>query len=127
MGELRVEPLDLAAALTRVVRDLPGLEVQIDVAPDVDVGEEQAAAFVRAVQEIVTNALRHAGARTLRIEVSSERGGAVLSAVDDGAGARKLTVGNGLRGLVERFEALGGSASFDGTCGFRVTAWVPAS
>ena len=104
VGELRVEPLDLAAALTRVVRDLPGLEVQIDVAPDVDVGEEQAAAFVRAVQEIVTNALRHAGARTLRIEVSSERGGAVLSAVDDGAGARKLTVGNGLRGLGGTFR-----------------------
>jgi signal transduction histidine kinase len=127
VGELRVEPLNLAAALTQVACDLPGLEVQIEVAPDVDVGEEQAAAFVRAVQEIVTNALRHAGARTLRIEVSSERGDAVLFAVDDGAGARKLTVGNGLRGLAERFEALGGSASFDGSCGFRVTAWVPAS
>ncbi|WP_199233181.1 histidine kinase [Rhodococcus sp. SMB37] len=127
VGELRVEPLNLAAALEQVVRDLPGLDVQIDVAPDVDVGEEHAAAFVRAVQEIVTNVLRHADARVLRIEISSEGGGAVLSAVDDGAGTRKLRVGNGLRGMAERFEALGGHATFDGNRGFRVRAWVPAS
>ncbi|WP_206039805.1 sensor histidine kinase [Rhodococcus sp. HNM0563] len=127
VGELRVEPLNLEVALNRVVRDLPGLDVQIDVASDVEVREEQAAAFVRAVQEIVTNALRHADARTVRVEVSSEAGSVVLSATDDGAGTRKLTVGNGLRGLAERFEALGGHATFDGNGGFRVTARVPIS
>lgn len=47
--------------------------------------------------------------------------------MDDGAGTRKLRVGNGLRGMAERFEALGGHATFDGNRGFRVRAWVPAS
>ena len=52
--------------------------------------------------------------------------GVVLTAVDDGRGYRELVPGNGLRGLAERFEALGGGVQFDGANGFRVTATVPA-
>ncbi|NYE47581.1 signal transduction histidine kinase [Spinactinospora alkalitolerans] len=127
VGELRAESSDLTEALRQVVRDLPGLEVSIDVDSHVRVGEEQTAALVRAVQEIVTNTIRHADARELRIEVSSDGSGAVLAAVDDGRGACEPVLGNGLRGLTERFEALGGDVAFDGGEGFRVTARVPAS
>lgn len=127
VGELRTEPSDLTEALRQVVQDLPGLEVSIDVDADVRVGEEQIAAFVRAVQELVTNAIRHADARELWIQVSSDGPSAILTAVDDGRGAREPVLGNGLRGLVERFEALGGAVAFDGSGGFRVTARVPVS
>ncbi|QBI53999.1 sensor histidine kinase [Streptomonospora litoralis] len=125
VGELRAEPSDLAEALRNVVRDLPGLQVSIDVDPRVRVNEEQLAALVRAVQEIATNTIRHAHSRELRIEVSSEASGAVLTAVDSGRGARRPIPGNGLRGLTERFEALGGGVTFDAGEGFRVTARVP--
>ncbi|GAB3657443.1 hypothetical protein GCM10028833_34010 [Glycomyces tarimensis] len=127
VGELRTGSPDLAEALRQVVRDLPDLEVSIEVEPDVRVGEEQTAAIVRAVQEIVTNTIRHADARELWIEVASERSGVVLTAADDGRGSREPVLGNGLRGLRERFEALDGHADFDGSEGFRVTARVPAS
>ncbi|MGY2002635.1 sensor histidine kinase [Blastococcus sp. SYSU DS1024] len=127
VGELRGGPPDLAGALRQVVRDLPGLDVTISVAPEVRVDEAQTVALVRAVQEIVTNTIRHAGARTLTIDVVADRSGVVLTAVDDGTGAREPVPGNGLRGLVERFEALGGDVSFGGDQGFRVTARVPMS
>jgi signal transduction histidine kinase len=126
VGELRTVPSDLSEALRQVVRDLPDLDVSVEVGPDVQVDEERVAALVRAVQEIVTNTIRHADARELWIEVATGPGGLVLTAADDGRGFRELVPGNGLRGLTERFAALGGDVEFDGTGGFRVTARVPA-
>ncbi len=126
VGELRTEPSDLTDMLRRVVRDLPGLEVSIDVDAGVRVGEVETAALVRAVQEIVTNTIRHADARELWIEVCADGEGTVLTAVDDGCGSAEPVLGNGLRGLRERFEALGGAVTFDGSAGFRVSARVPA-
>ncbi|MFD2025817.1 sensor histidine kinase [Promicromonospora aerolata] len=126
VSELRTTSSDLSEALRQVVHDLPDLEVTVDVEPDIQVDEKQAAALVRAVQEIATNTLRHADARELWIEVAARPPGVVLTAVDDGRGYRELVPGNGLRGLTERFEALGGGVQFDGDSGFRVTATVPA-
>lgn len=131
VDELRTRPADLRGALEQVVHDIPGLQVRLAVADDVEVGEEGSAALVRAVQEIVTNTLRHAGARSLSVTVSRDREGCtVLQAQDDGRGAPRVDPGHGLRGLVERFEALGGEVRFDGqrpgAGGFGVTARVPA-
>lgn len=127
VDRMRAEPPDLTAALRRIVRDLPGLEVSIEVAPGVRTGEEQTAALVRAVQEVVTNTIRHAAARELWIDIASDGDAVRLTAVDDGCGAPDPVPGNGLRGLAERFEALGGEVSIDGRAGFRVVARVPAS
>ncbi|QOC95369.1 two-component sensor histidine kinase [Micromonospora craniellae] len=127
VGRLRTEPPDLERALRRMARDLPGLDVSVDVSPAVRVDEEESAAFVRATQEIVTNTIRHAGARELWISVTADTRGTVLEARDDGRGAPNLVLGNGLRGLRERFQALGGDLAVDGRTGFRVTARVPAA
>ncbi|MFF0718045.1 histidine kinase [Verrucosispora sp. NA02020] len=127
VGRLRTEPPDLEQALRRMARDLPGLDVSVDVSPTVRVDEEESAAFVRATQEIVTNTIRHAGARELWISVTADARGTVLEARDDGHGAPDLVLGNGLRGLRERFQALGGDIAVDGRTGFRVTARVPAA
>ncbi|MBQ1024951.1 sensor histidine kinase [Micromonospora sp. C95] len=126
VGRLRTESPDLEQALRRVTQDLPGLDVTIDVSPGVRIDEDDSAAFVRATQEIVTNTIRHADARTLRIAVTGDEREIVLDARDDGRGAPEPSLGNGLRGLGERFAALGGELSVDGCDGFRVTARVPA-
>lgn len=135
VGELRQTPSDLTAALRSMARDLPDLDVTIEVDEAVRVDEPQQTALVRGVQEILTNTLRHAQARRLRIAVTAEDSEGrsapetVLRAEDDGVGDPHPEPGNGLRGLRERFEALGGSVSVDGTGGtdgFRVTARVPA-
>ncbi|QFG69967.1 sensor histidine kinase [Ornithinimicrobium pratense] len=130
VDELRTRPTDLREALEQVVHDIPGLEVRLEVAGDVEVGEEESAALVRAVQEIVTNTLRHAQARTLSVTVARDgEGCTVLQAQDDGRGAARVQPGHGLQGLVERFEALGGEVRFDGQgpAGFAVVARVPAA
>ncbi|GIJ24111.1 sensor histidine kinase [Micromonospora lutea] len=126
VGQLRAESPDLEQALRRVTRNLPGLDVTVDVSPGVRIDEDDSAAFVRATQEIVTNTIRHADARTLRISVTGDERETVLEARDDGRGAPEPALGNGLRGLGERFAALGGDLAVDGGDGFRVTARVPA-
>lgn len=124
---LRAEPSeDLAESLRRISRDVPGLDVAVEVAGDVRVDEEQAAALVRAAKEIVTNTLRHAEARELWIDVARDGDTIRLTAADDGRGTPGFVPGNGLSGLAERFEALGGGVEYDGGKGFRVAARVPA-
>ncbi|SMY13091.1 sensor histidine kinase [Brevibacterium jeotgali] len=125
VGELRQGTADLAEALRGVVHGLPDLTVSVDVDPAVEVGEHQQVAFVRGVQEIVTNTLRHSGADRLRIDVTAEDEHTVLHAVDDGRGHPAPVPGNGLCGLHERFAELGGDVTVDGSDGFRVTARVP--
>lgn len=133
VGELRQTPSDLTEALHSMVIDVADLDVDIHVDETVRVDERQHTALVRGVQEILTNTLRHAQAHRLRIavtsEVSPDGAETVLCAEDDGVGEPVVEPGHGLLGLRERFEALGGSVSVDGTGGtegFRVTARVPA-
>ncbi|MFI6229680.1 sensor histidine kinase [Micromonospora echinospora] len=126
VGALRAGPAtDLAEALREVGRDVPGLDVVVEVGDDVEADEEQTAALVRAVQEIVTNTLRHAGAGELRVSVARDGDTIRLTATDDGRGAAEVVPGNGLRGIAERFAALGGDVGYDGTSGFRLTARMP--
>jgi len=66
-------------------------------------------AIFRFVQEATTNAARHGDAANLWIRVAEEPDGLVLSADDDGEGEGAVREGNGLKGLRERMEALGGS------------------
>ena len=54
--------------------------------------------------------------------------GLVAEVVDDGVGAAEVAPGNGLTGMRERVEALGGTVVVDGTGGtdgFRVIIEVP--
>lgn len=86
----------------------------------------------RVVQEGLTNVLKHAGptARAwVALESSPDR--LVVTVTDDGAGAavRSDGRGNGLRGMRERVDAMGGTLEAgpreDG--GFRVRAVLPAT
>lgn len=126
VGELRGDGGQLRETLQRVVADLPAPRIVLEVDEGIELEEQRTTLVVRAVQEIVTNTIRHARADELWIEVRDTASGVLLRAHDDGIGQRDLVLGNGLRGVRERFEALGGSAVFDGSRGFGVTARLPA-
>jgi signal transduction histidine kinase len=127
VGELRRRAPDLREVLARIVADIPAPRIHVRVADDVELDEIRTVTLVRCVQEIVTNAIRHAEAGNLWIEVVDEGGTVVMTACDDGRGAAPLVIGNGLRGIAERVADLGGAATFATTGGFRVEARVPAS
>lgn len=115
----------LDALGTGVEEPLVHLTVQPGVRAD---DPEVEHALVRCAQEIFTNAVRHAGARNLWLEVARDGAGLALSARDDGRGAARVEPGNGLRGMRERVEERGGRLDLSATPGggFAVTAWLPA-
>lgn len=127
VGRLRAEAGDLREALERVVAPVREPRIALDVDEELSLDEERTTLLVRAVQELVTNAIKHSRADELWIEVRSTSAGVLLRARDDGRGKRDLVPGNGLSGLRERFESMGGSATFDGSRGFSVTARIPSA
>lgn len=128
VGRLREAPPDLEEALALVGRDVPGLDVRVHVGPGAAAVGDPATteALLRAMQEVVTNTLRHGRASRLVVAVEQADGVVTLTAHDDGVGAARVSPGHGLRGLRERFEALGGGTRYEGREGFRVEAWVPS-
>ena len=98
----------LAAALEELAdrAALPAyVEVSINERPCPAV--EAAAYYV--VSEAVTNAAKHSHAREVRISVSRRRGVLIIDVADNGIGGAALQRGSGIRGLMDRVEALGGT------------------
>jgi len=76
-----------------------------------DLPELQRTCVYRAVQEALTNCVRHAQARNIRVTVDVRPGSLVATVEDDGVGfdpAEGQRTGIGLLGIRERVEELGG-------------------
>jgi signal transduction histidine kinase len=107
-------PIDLEAVLAPLVRAVPRPKITLAIHPEVDASDPALThAILRFVQEAVTNAARHADAETLVISIEREGDAVRVTARDDGKGLGRIREGNGLRGLRERFEELGGSLELD--------------
>jgi two-component system sensor histidine kinase DesK len=76
------------------------------------------------MREAVTNVVRHSQARNCRLLLAANNGECVLEIHDDGRGG-SLLEGNGLRGMRERVEALGGTITRDMSAGTKLTFAFP--
>ena len=121
-----LEDLDAVAEQLRAA----GVEVHIDVEAAGPVPTPVHAASYRIVQEALTNVLRHANARTVRVvATAADEERLTIVVTDDGRGRPSATTGAGagVRGMRERAEALGGTLHAgpgeDG--GWRVEASLP--
>jgi signal transduction histidine kinase len=129
VGSLRGEAgLDLPAALRKLAEGIPRPRVHVEASSALGIEDPAVGEVVlRCAQEIVTNAVRHARAENLWLDVERSAEGLRIRARDDGCGAAALAHGNGLAGLRERFEQRGGAVSFDTAPGqgFRIDAVLP--
>ena len=79
----------------------------------------------RAIQEALTNVVRHSGAKTVLVQMSRESGTLSVDVEDDGKGFTPADVatpsetgqGLGLLGMRERIEILGGTLTLDSSPG----------
>jgi len=131
-GAHRLPQPDLAGlpGLVRQVSDSAGLRVELSLRgrprplpPDTEV------AAYRAVQEALTNTVKHAYASCAQVELDWAEDELILTVTDDGEGPARANGGHGLIGLRERAAACGGSAETgpgpEG--GFRVVVRLPAT
>ena len=107
-----LEPLGVTARL-----EIENLEDRLPPAVEIPV--------FRAVQEALTNVLRHSGAKTVLIQMSRAAGTLSVEIEDDGRGFTPEDVatpsetgqGLGLLGMRERIEILGGTLTLDSSPG----------
>jgi two-component system sensor histidine kinase DesK len=114
-------PSELAGA--KVALEAAGIELRVD-APDGQLAPEVESVLAWAVREGATNAIRHSGARHAEITVRP----GLLEIADDGRGAPPTRPGgNGLTGLRERVQSIGGTVEAGAAAGggFRLTVRVP--
>jgi signal transduction histidine kinase len=130
VSQVKVQPVDLRATLVSLSKGLVGLNVRLQLPDDLSAMDPaRADAILRCVQELITNALRHAHARELVVTLEQALDGtATIVACDDGRGGA-FEAGQGLNGMRQRFEALGGSLFVESSQGegFRVTGAIPAA
>ncbi|TQS26157.1 sensor histidine kinase [Microbispora sp. KK1-11] len=115
VSDLRPAELDdlgLPAALDRVAERIspggPAVSVRCAPLPALSAAVEVAA--YRIVQEAVTNAVRHSGARRVTVDVAARDGELTVCVQDDGTGLRPDAVpGVGTESMRERAAELGGA------------------
>lgn len=123
------ERCDLKVALEVLAKSVPAPAIHVEIASGVMVGPNQSHALMRCAQEAVTNAIKHADASNLWLQVTQDGDGVRLVARNDGIARPAASApGSGLVGMRERIEALGGKLAVraGASSGFTVDAWLPS-
>jgi len=104
------EPVDLTSSLESLRDVIVTPLLHLDFPRELAVADANIAEVaLRTVQEIVTNAVRHSGARNLWLSMNTDNQTLSIDARDDGVGADNITFGNGLLGLRERVQQARGT------------------
>jgi two-component system sensor histidine kinase UhpB len=131
---LSLDTLGLIATLENLMQDWqrrhPEVELTLQHELPMDLSPSVTLAIYRVVQEGVINALRHAHARRVSVDVSSDPERIRVMIADDGSGLPKdwCKPGHfGLRGLTDRVTQLRGTFEVDNgaTGGARLIAEIP--
>jgi two-component system sensor histidine kinase UhpB len=123
---LRPEALDdlgLRNALRALVANV-ARSAHLDLTPEIDPGlpeltGEQELVVYRVAQEALTNAVRHAGAETVRFSLTRRGSELILAVEDDGRGfdLSAVSEGAGIRGMRERALLVRGHLELDSVPG----------
>ncbi|HZX92353.1 MAG TPA: sensor histidine kinase [Rudaea sp.] len=123
------DTIDLTEALKTLVEGVPGLAIHLDMPPRFSVDDPlRAQVLLRCAQEIITNTVRHSGARNLWLRCErTDSNELAIHARDDGRGAGQMQQGNGLTGMRERLAQVGGRLDIVTArdAGFALDAWLP--
>ena len=117
--------LGIAAEVSRAkaVLQEAGFTVETEIAP-VRLGAKEEAALALALREATTNVVRHSRAKCVVLRLVSEDARCRLQIRDDGVGG-DVREGNGLAGMRERVQALGGNILRNGSAGMHLSIDVP--
>lgn len=118
---------DLHGALAALAADIPRPHVHVDAGTVAVPDPRGAHVLWRCCQEIVTNAVKHSEAENLWIAIRVNDGRVELTARDDGGGCSHPAPGQGLDGMRQRLQEVGGTLQWETSsgAGFRVLVTLP--
>ncbi|MDR1500771.1 MAG: sensor histidine kinase [Tannerellaceae bacterium] len=116
----------LAAALDDFCRSIPEADFH-HAGPDIRLDPERELVLYRCAYELVSNAIRHAGASHIDVHLSIDDTTAYLSVVDNGCGFDPQTVpmGMGLKNMRKRLSTFGGQIEIHSNDGTETTIDLP--
>ncbi len=130
IGGYRSQGLAAELGVARRALDAAGVVLtleEIDALTSVTtIDPEVQTMFSLTLREAVTNIVRHAGATHCRVSFTTRGGRHALLIEDDGTHAAQHE-GNGLRGMRERVQRMGGQFSLQTSGGTRVLVEVPVA
>ncbi|MCB1356937.1 MAG: two-component sensor histidine kinase [Maritimibacter sp.] len=124
-----LDEIDMATAIERAVqehRKKTGMDVALQGVPPTGGGYDYARKLCayRFLQEALSNAARHSGTDTATVRVDTTPAGLAISIRDEGLGFERAEAlrlrhdgGQGLLGLIDRAESLGGAVDIDSATG----------
>jgi signal transduction histidine kinase len=116
----------LRDALQALATPFPQLALDLQLQADgAELTIAEAEAILRCVQEALTNAVKHANARHVYVRLQRTASDWQLHIHDDGQGAPSIGQGNGLSGMRERIESLGGTLRWERAKGMPLAAQWP--
>jgi two-component system sensor histidine kinase DesK len=114
-----------ASELTQARRALETAGIHVEAAiEEAPLSPSQESVFAMALREAVTNVVRHARATACRLSLRRSGDYCELEVADNGRGGT-IHEGNGLSGMRQRVEALGGMLEHDGSAGTLLRIRVP--
>jgi signal transduction histidine kinase len=118
----------LEPAIEALVARTP-VPVRIAIELEQPLPEPVEAAAYYVVAEALTNAAKHSHASEVSVRIARENGFARIEVADDGVGGADTEGGSGIRGLVDRVEALGGRLTLESPLGSGTTvlAAIPSA
>ena len=119
----RTEGIFAELARARAALETAGVAVECDT-DRVSLSPAQESVLSLALREAVTNVVRHADASRCNVSLKRNEALCTLEIADDGCGANGPE-GNGLRGMRERLEAIGGSLRLLTSDGTRLIIDLP--
>jgi two-component system, NarL family, sensor histidine kinase DesK len=128
IGGYRARGLVAEIEAARRTLDAAGVTLKCHTMPSTNTGlrANEETVLALALREAVTNIVRHARATTCTLRFHIEDNQHRLSVEDNGENTATRE-GNGLRGMRERVEALGGHLTLDRAAGTRLLIALPAA
>jgi two-component system, NarL family, sensor histidine kinase DesK len=123
IGGYRSKGLEAEIKQAKTTLETAGVRVELRSSP-LELPATQESVLALSLREAVTNVLRHAQARQCHLRLERVNGHCHLEIKDDGRGGHQVE-GNGLRGMRERVEALGGTVERDTSSGTRLRITLP--
>lgn len=125
-GKEGICTVDPARALDELLEAAGKMGLAIELKGDLPESERKAYMMVVAMRECTTNALRHAGASQMTVNLTRAAGSDTLTITNDGRPPKgKIIEGGGLSGLRRSIENMGGIMKTEGRPRFKLTVILP--
>lgn len=126
----RFKNIDVICAIQELIMNFNSTGIKIDFTfDDLKINLKPAISDVlfRVCQESLTNSVRHGIAKNVAIVLRFIDGKIRLYVIDDGFGCKSIIKGNGLTGMIQRVEGIGGSIEYGSgeEKGFNIFVEVP--